>query len=207
MAFTPTDISNRALQMLGCNPINSMTDGTKNARECTLCYDTLRQALLESHPWSFATLFASLPQVVNPPNPIPANSLWSSSFVYNVPSDFLRLVQVSPYADFWLWDGIGFVQPQDYIVQNGTLITWVSPPLAIRYIADVQNSGNFPATFREALAATMAAAMCERLTQSSAKRQAAEAYLMAALSEARRTNAIQKPAGETPQDPWLTVRN
>jgi len=206
VTFSDTDIANRALQMLGANPIVSFTDGSKNAKECALCYHKLRQALLRSHPWTFATKFGSLAQVVNPPDPAPTNSLWANTYVYNLPNDFLRLVQVSNFISGWIWEGIQYVQAQDYFFQENTIVTWVTPPYNIRYVYDFVDTGHMPPVFQEALSAYMAQEMCERLTQSTSKGQAMSAKLMAVLAEARRTNAFDKPAGDSPIDSYISAR-
>lgn len=206
VTFSSTDICNRALQMLGANPIVSLTDGSKNARECALCYDKLRQSLLRSHAWNFATVFASLPELASPPNPTPANSLWANTHVYALPADFLRLVQVSPFVGTWLWEGTQYVQAQDYFIQNQTLLSWVQAPYNMRYIYDCVNTGAMDPIFQEALSAYMAMEMCERLTQSTSKFQAASAKMIQIMAEARRINAFDKPAGASPVDSWISVR-
>jgi hypothetical protein len=54
---TPEDIANRALQHCGVPPSNriaSLTDNTKNAKECALVYNKVRQAVLRENTWEFA---------------------------------------------------------------------------------------------------------------------------------------------------------
>lgn len=54
-AFTaPVDIANRALQRCGTRRITAFTDGTKNAKEVSFCYDKLRRAELRRNLWTFS---------------------------------------------------------------------------------------------------------------------------------------------------------
>lgn len=206
MAFSEVEICNRALQMLGAQAITSLSENSKNSRECNRCYNSLRQSLLRAHPWNFATVFASLPQLSNPPNPPPINSLWANTYTYNLPVDFLRLIAVSGFISGWLWEGISFTWAQDYIIQNSTIITWVTPPLNIRYLQDFSDTTKMDPLFRESLSAYMAQEMCEMLTQSNTKGQKMSQAFAASLSEAKKANAFDKPAQDLPTDSYISVR-
>ena len=48
------DISNLALSHVGGRPIESFSEGTKEAIECRRFYETDRNAVLEDHNWNFA---------------------------------------------------------------------------------------------------------------------------------------------------------
>lgn len=206
MAFSVTTICNRALQILGAKAINMITENTVNARECNKCYDSLREALLSSHPWNFATYFASLPAVASPPNPPPSS--WPQTTTFNLPNDFLKLVAVNIVDNTgWLYDGVRFFQNTDYLLQDGTIITWVQAPLDIRYVRKYTDPNTMHPLFREALSALMAQEMCETLTQSNTKAATAQGKFKLAVSEARRINALDKPPVESPEDTYLTVRH
>lgn len=202
-----TDICNRALQTLGARPITDIGDGSKNAQQCAICYDSLRLAILEAHPWNFATVFASLASTAAPVNPAPAGSNLKNYFVYTLPSDFIRVVAVNPQGTSWLFDTQNYIKDQDYFLQNGTILTWVGPSLPLRYVRDFQNTGRMSPLFREALAMLMAANMAEAITQSNTKKQAAAQAYSAAIEEAKKSNAIQKPAQVAHVDSWIQVRN
>ena len=206
MAFADVDICNRALQQLGVNPITSINENSKNARECKICYDSLRQSLLRSYWWNFAILFTSLPQLTSPPNPPSANSVWSGMMAYQLPSDFLKLVAISDFVGGWMWNGFEFVQNEDYLLQSGVIWTWVQPPLSVRYLQDFVNVNLMDPLYREALAMYMAQEMAERLTQSNTKKAAAGKAMADVISQARLANAFDKPAGKSPEDEWISVR-
>ena len=50
-----TDVINAALRLVGASPITSLTDGTNSANVADDLYDEVRDDLLRSHPWNFAT--------------------------------------------------------------------------------------------------------------------------------------------------------
>lgn len=60
---TPVDISNRSLQHCGIPPSNritSLSENTKNAKECAFAYHKLRKAELRRNVWRFAIKHAVL---------------------------------------------------------------------------------------------------------------------------------------------------
>ncbi len=65
--MTETDIANRALSLLGQPPLVALDDGTSNARAIGIHFETVRDTLLRSHPWAFATARAELSELAEPP--------------------------------------------------------------------------------------------------------------------------------------------
>jgi hypothetical protein len=116
---------------------------------------------------------------------------------YQLPSDFLRLVEL---GQWWV-----LYQPdvELFEIEGRTILTDESAPLKIRYVANITNAGLFPPVFAEALACRLAAEAAEDLTQSLSKREAAESAYRAAISMARKTNAIQQPPQPTTEGTWL----
>ena len=50
-----TDIVNVALRKIGATAITALDDGSTNANIAQDLYDEIRDSLLRSHPWNFAT--------------------------------------------------------------------------------------------------------------------------------------------------------
>ena len=207
MADSVTQICNRALQKLGASRIASLTENSKNSRECQTAYDSCRKALLRDHPWNFATKYAELPAVATPINPPPPSLGGQSLTTYNLPADFMRLVAVMLTNWSWLYYEPSYFETNDYTMQNGTIVTWVNPPLNIRYVYDFDDAGKFDSIFSEALSSFMAQEMCEVLTQSNTKWERMAKNFQQVIAEARRTNAFDKPAGMLPDDDYLKVRH
>lgn len=185
------EICNAALQKLGAQRITALTDNSVNARACSACFDRLRLAELRKNPWSFAITRATLAADATSPAFGRANS-------FTLPSDFLRLL--SPYPE----DNLS---SRDWLVEGRAIVTDESAPLYIRYMADVSDPNTMDPLFRDALAARMAMEMCEEITQSNTKRQLAAADYDMAITDAKKTNAIEKLPQKSPDDTWITVRD
>lgn len=153
------EICNRALTKLGASRITSLSDANKGARAMSALWDTVRRAELRKRPWSFALRRASLASLSTAPT-------WGFALAYQLPSDFLRLTQVS---DIYLIPGMTDYREGDdsaYAIEGSQLLTDFSAPLKIRYIADVTDTGFFDALFVEVMASKLAYEACYDITQS-----------------------------------------
>ena len=82
-----TDIVNKSLRMIGATRITSLTDGSTNANAANDIYTEVRDELLRSHPWNFATKRAKLAQSATTPT-------FEFDYAYPLPSDWIRTVSV-----------------------------------------------------------------------------------------------------------------
>lgn len=193
------DIVNRAITKLGGARITSMNDNNKQARVMTALWDTVRQAELRKRFWSFALVRTTLPALATTP-------AWGFSFAYQLPPDFLRIVQVNDYfVDPNLLDYRN-MDDSPYAIEGGNILTDFPAPLKIRYVADVTNPGDFDPLFVEAFASKLAYEGCEDLTQSNTKKDTAAKDYVAAVRDAAMTNAIEKPPQGFADDSWMLVR-
>ena len=183
-------ICNRALQRLGAKPIVSLTEASKNARQCNLAYNPVREALLSDHAWAFATGRAQLAADATPPEFGRANA-------FELPADYLRIADDYPEDNF---------NSIDYVVEGRKILTDFDAPLEIRYIKNITDPNLMDALFREALAMSIANELVEVITQSNTKKVGIEKDLTKVLAKARRRNAIQTVSAEPPIDTWETAR-
>lgn len=180
-----TEIANRALQRLGAARITALDDtSSKNARACNVAYAPLRDALLRAHPWSFAIARAALAADTDVPVGDDAPALQ-----YTWPTDALRILLPKDHT-------------LDWIIEGRKILTGWGAPLYIRYIAKITDPNTMDPLFREALACWMAVEMCEEITQSNTKKAALKDDYEMIIAEARRTNAIEKPAVTSPDGSW-----
>jgi len=142
-----TDIINAALSKLGEQNLIGVTDQSPAGRLANRTYADIRDALWREYPWNFAMKRASL--AANAAAPV-----WGFSYAYQLPSDLLRLVELSNDSD------------EDWRNESGTVVTDITAPLKILYVGTVLE-GAMDATFREALAARLAMEWAEPLTQTS----------------------------------------
>lgn len=196
---TAIDIANLALTKLGDSRIISFQDDNKRGRAVLAIYDKVRDDELRRHLWNFAMKRVKLPADADAP-------AWEYTKQYSLPSDCLRVVQVNDFVcsqnlnDYR--DAVGL----PYTIEGRKILTDFSAPLKVRYIQRVTDANQFDATFVTALSSRMAYELCEELTQSNTKKQAAWQDYRAAIAEARRTDAIENPPETAVDDSWILAR-
>ncbi len=183
-------ICNRALQKLGAKRIVSLTEDSTNARACNVAYQSILDAELRAHPWSFAISRSSLAADSDEPE-------FGRTASYTLPSDFLYLLD--DYPEYLIND-------KDWIIEGRKIYTNDSAPLNIRFVYRVTDPNLMDPLFQEALSAKMAAELCEELTQSNTKKADLKDDYKDAITRAKRTNAIEKISAESPLDTWITAR-
>ena len=185
-------ICNAGLALLGAGRITSLTENSVAARTCNEAYERTRDAELRGHPWGFAIKRVQLAADATAP-------IFGKTNSFTLPSDFLRLLEPDPNSN-----------DNDWMIENNnsgiSIVTNYDAPLNVRYIARITDANVMDALFREALSASLAAEMCEALTQSNTKKQIAESIRSAKIREAKRVNAIERPAQTPPEDIWVTAR-
>lgn len=81
------EICNRALSNIGNNrSINSLEEASKEAGQCSLYYESIRDAVLADFDWNFATKNIALADTNNPPQD------WDYAYTY--PTDCLRIIEI-----------------------------------------------------------------------------------------------------------------
>ena len=191
MAVSDVSIANRALMLLAAERIVSLTQDHVNARHVNACYEIVRDAELEAHPWSFAIKHATLAASAT----VPADEDYSYAFL--LPTDCLRVLPPAREGLDWL-----FVSHTD----RPAIYTNDDDALPIRYIARITDPTQFSATFAEALAAKLAETLCEPIAQGNEKKKIAGEQYKTAISRARRSSAFTQISAEPPEDPWLAAR-
>lgn len=152
------DICNLSLSFLGDEAgVGAITppDGTVQAAHCARFYPIARGALLELHPWTFATKRVALSEVTNP-----VDDDWS--YAYTLPSTCLRpLAALYPGVP---WQPLSNESDNDshpYLVEaasDGSLILYTNVETAVlRYIDLVTDTTKYTPLFTVALARLLAA--------------------------------------------------
>jgi hypothetical protein len=196
-----TAVMNRALIKLGRERIADETEESEPARVMASIFDDLARTTLRSQIWSFAKARASLAAL----STAPAFG-WVRAF--QLPSDFLRVVQVNDYWDFALFREATQEEVVPFEIEGRTLLTDFAAPLKLRYIRDVSSEvETWDASFVEAFSCRLASEACETLTKGSGtKKQILMKEYEDALREAKRCNAIELPPVPVADGSWLTAR-
>lgn len=193
------EIANRALTKLGAARIISFGDDNKQARAIQSMFDIVRDSELRSHIWSFSVKRTSLAALTSTPD-------WGYEYEYELPSDYLRLLQVNEMYNGPSMDDYRNAATADYVLEGKKILTNFGAPLKIRYIARVVDTTMWDATFTEAFACKLAMELAEDLTQSNQKRDLAGQEYKFALMQAVRSSAIEQPAQDLPDNSWLLSR-
>jgi hypothetical protein len=192
MATTVLAVCNRALGKIGAPRINTLSEDTPSATAVGACFPAVPDWVLRAHRWRFALKRAVLAEA----DAVPAFGYgWS----FTLPADCLA---TAPEAD-----------TADWTVEGRNLLTNETPPLRLRYIAQMPDASLWDPAFAEVLACRIALEVQPELAplRSEASLQAAHKE---AVSLAIRSGAIELPVprARTAQtspaldDPWLTAR-
>ncbi len=187
MSLSAVQICNRALDILGADPILSLADNTEAGRLCNRNYAAVRDAVIRAYPWNAAMRRASLPALVEAP-------AWGFARAYELPTDCLRL---------WRVEDEGFAE---WRVEGRRVVSDAGPPLRILYLASLDDTTLLDPLMGEAMAGRLAADLAYRLTGSTSLANHAWTIYQAKLAEARRVDAQEgTPEGLVARD-WLDAR-
>ena len=201
---TQYDIANRALVHCGISPnLTSAFTGSKNAVLMGFLYDKIRVAELRKHVWNFAITYSQLAAAS------PATVRYANGQVKNawaLPADYIRIATQDPrnagVATLLTTAGIRF---NDYQVEGANLITSGAAP-SLRYVNNFTTVTSMDPTFCEMVAASLALASIEVITQNPTKRQLIEHEYMSMLDTARTINLIEGGSAE-PSEPDIKLVN
>lgn len=188
---TKIGIINRALQLLGSQPISSIQENSRGARAMNRAYPSVFLSELEANTWSFSIKRASLPETAIPP-------IFGKPHEYPLPGDFLFLApEETTYSN---------PRTRDWEMEGTSILSSDSSPLNIRYVSSSITEGSFSATFAEAFAVSLAIATCEEITNSNTKLANLAQFYDKSIQRAQKRNDIQRPPRKQPTCSWITVR-
>ena len=153
MALSAIALCSRALLRIGATTIASFDEGTAESEVAVNLYPPLRDAVLSSHPWSFATAQATLPRLAGEP-------LADYSYAYQLPADFLRVLSAGP---------AGRGQGLTYRISESRLLC-NSDAVVLTYVFRPDESA-FPPFFAQMLIARLTAEFCIPVTESTTRAQ------------------------------------
>jgi hypothetical protein len=173
MALSSIELCSSALVKLGAESISSFDDGTAEARVASRLYPLLRDALLSTHPWSFATRQTELTRLTDGPTT-------TFEYAYQLPNDFLKALSAGNGGR-----GRGLV----FQLANRQLLT-DAESVALTYVFR-PSEGDFPSYFNAALVARLAAEFCLPLTENSSRAERLSRLAEAELKVAKLVDSQQ----------------
>lgn len=153
MALSAIALCSRALLRLGAATIASFDEGTAESEVAANLYPPLRDAVLSSHPWSFATAQAALPRLA-------AEPLADYGRAFQLPADFLRVLSAGPGGR---GHGLSYRIHENRLLCN-------SDEAVLTYVFRPDETG-FPPFFDQMLIARLTAEFCIPITESTTRAQ------------------------------------
>lgn len=127
--------------------------------------------------------------------------------VFPLPAGYLRMAPENPKGGMMRWlGGPSGMIPNDWVFENQFFTSQTTTPIVLRFAADIQDVSSMDPMFCEGLAARIAIAVCETLTQAPEKLAAIEKSYGQFMTEARMVNGIEEDFVETPEDTYISVR-
>lgn len=200
--MSETDICNSALIKLGAERILDLNDESKEGRLCKEHYPRVRDKLLRSHPWNFATQRLKLAKTTNVP-------VFQFDFEYQLPGDFLYLT-ASDIENIRVRSDLGIVDTsladtERFRIEKDKLLS-NSDEVHIEYVALITDTTLMDPNFRETLSDLLASDLAYAIVQSQSLAQALFAKHKDSLREARTIDAQQGSFLRPIEGSWIATR-
>jgi len=189
-----TDLINFSLRLIGASPIVSLTDGTPSANAADDVYTEVRDNLLRSHNWNFATKRSQLAQSSTAPT-------FEFDYAYPLPSDWLRTISVHDNDA-----GYSTILFRMELIGSQRAIVTSSSECYLRYVSQVTDTNLMPPDFRRALTYSLARDLSVALASSNTLREQYSAEAARALGKARSTDALGAFPELRPRGSWAASR-
>lgn len=180
-------ICSDAALLVGSKAISDETDNTTQALLTLNLFDDIRDNLLRSHPWAFATMRVKLSPLTKAPP-------YGYKYEFIVPADLLRLISIDTPQ-------IGL----DFRFEGRAILANVNS-LNLRYIFRNDDVSSWPPDFISAVKYELATQIAYPITKSEALRQALEQKAQYALIVAKSNNSLENPSQRMPKDPLMQAR-
>ena len=182
--------------MLSANLLTSIEDESIPARLMKANYYMDRDALLETHEWSFATRRFKPAQSSTAPE-------WGYDYAYPIPSDIMRVTMVDKNINAWGLNTDLSVRtdPVLHEIESGMILT-NEGEIFCKGLRRMEDEGDYSSLFNVAFAARLAMTCCMAITQSRSQMEIVSAIYAGAIRDACSRDGMQStPYALT--SPWL----
>lgn len=189
-----TEVINLALAKLGHSLIGDINAQTAEGGLIRAMWPIVRDAALRSHPWNFAVTRASLESVATPPV-----FGWDNAFTLPSNPWCLRVLELQD-------EGRGTYLDSEWVVEGRQILTNLSSPIYLRYIARITTIEHWDPLFIDAVSEKLASTLAEPLIKSTEARMAFDKSYQAKLSEARSMDGMEGIPPVIEDETLLAVR-
>lgn len=207
------EICNMALSRIGNSQrIDSLTERSVAAEQCSLFYEQARDMVLRDKPWPFATKFVSLAEIATNPDP-------AFPYSYSMPADCLmarRIVNDVFPVDYWPYQGYGcagFDIPRVPAIpfrviqgESTRLIATSVSPATLEYTVRVEDPGFFDPIFVSALAYKLAVEIAAPLSKDQSIVNRCEGAYQSLVATAFAQGMNEGSADQMPESVFITGR-
>jgi hypothetical protein len=213
---TQTSIANRGLQLLGSEPISSLSENSRGARAMNRAYQPVLYSELRKNFWNFAIVRTTIAAAAVGPS-------FGKSSYFPLPGDFLDLA--NPDMVFGVAGGGTLAGNQILagtpVITGTPILDWQIEsmpggglaiasnqigPINVRYVSSNVREAQFDPCFDEAFSAALALMTCEELTQSNTKLQNIANVYDQAIEIAKKRNAFEGRPIQPPADTFVISR-
>lgn len=192
------DICNEAMDLLGAATITSLTENSKEARLCNRRFETVRDAVLRSHPWNTAVTRAEIARDSTAP-------AFGFTYQYTMPTDPYCLRVLS----FWNSNVDNEIAAYDSQVMykiEGRKILSNEGTCKITYIGRVTDTEQFDPMLSNTIAHRLAAETAYAITGSTTVAQQMQALYEQRLREARSMDGMEGYPDKIIADDFVNIR-
>ena len=189
MATSRTELVNKALTLVGANPIVNIDDDTNNARIVNRVYEISLKSILSECQWNFATKRKLLSSVS-------VTLEWYDTgevYVYQKPNLCVRIFGTSSPTATWREEG-------DYIISD-------TSGLGVRYVFYHNEPSKYPAFFTEAFIDKLCSDIAFMILNSKSTAESfLEKFEKVSLTKALAENAQTGTPVYQKDDAWLNAK-
>lgn len=189
-----TGIVNVALRLIGQQPITSLTDGSPSANAANDIYEELRDDILRSHPWNFATKRVKLARSTTAP-------AFGFDYAYPLPSDWLRTISVQDNDS-----GVGTIVYQEEQIGDTGAIVSNADEVYLRYVARVTDPNLMSADFRRVFQSGLARDLSVTLASSNTLHDKYDRQYDRNMMRARSSDGMGGFPQRRPIGSWVSQR-
>lgn len=193
-ALSETDLVNVALRLIGANAITSLDDGSNEANVAQDLYEELRNDLLRSHPWNFATKRQKLAQ-------LSSASGYEFDYAYPYPSDWLRTIAVHDNDA-----GTGTFLYRTGQIDGQACIVTDSEDVWLTYVAQVTDPNIMDVSFRKALELALAQELAIPIAGSNTLEDQLRKKAERQIAKARSIDGLGEFPRQRPRGSWASAR-
>lgn len=193
---TKLQVFNDALLLLGETKLASLTENREARHALDDTWTGRVTFCLERGFWNFAMRTVELSASES------AEPVFGFTYAFVRPSDWVRTYQIA--------DNEGFDPQLTSMHDEGGYLFADVDPVYLRFVSDDTsygfNVGEWPQSFVDCVAASLALQNCYRITGSDNRRDRLELVLKKAFALARSNDAMNEPPAQLPYNSWVRSR-